>query len=207
MDVDVLCCQEAANEEMSFTSELEEVWNRRCVSISFWIILNPILVGQHDERYQAVCLNFELVMNLAISSLVQLSSHLCSPGGLHSPGAAQRWRRNRKTRDLCKAKQVSGTANYDNFGLTSLEGDLIDGGQFSSYRWVSSHIPSYKPPSSARCSGIFQLCRWHRRIAWIFCVRKACRCRWASEPWKNTSLMGQDGDRHGETERELGQFV
>ena len=26
MDVDVLCCQEAANEEMSLTSELEEVW-------------------------------------------------------------------------------------------------------------------------------------------------------------------------------------
>ena len=26
MDVDVLCCQEAANKEMSLTSELEEVW-------------------------------------------------------------------------------------------------------------------------------------------------------------------------------------
>lgn len=191
MDVDVLCCQEAANEEMSLTSELEEVWipMEMC-----WIKLNHIFCWVNHERHQDLYgLNmFELWIGYEppFQVLVQLSSHLFSPGGLQSPGAAQRWWRNRKTRDFREAKKVSGTANSDKFWIHLVAGPHWWPENPLDEFLVIDEFPSSGPPRS----GVFEL-RLMTRVSERSNIR-------GGEPLKDSS-GGQDGER----EREMGQFV
>ena len=162
----------------------------RCVESS-WITFS---VGStmKDIRIFTVwtCLNFELVMNPPFQVLVQLSSHLFSPGGLQSPGAAQRWWRNRKTRDFREAKKVSGTANSDKFWIHLVAGPHWWPENPLDEFLVIDEFPSSGPPRS----GVFEL-RLMTRVSERSNIR-------GGEPLKDSS-GGQDGER----EREMGQFV